>query len=377
MKTAIEYVDQNWNWLTGCTPVSEGCRYCYAANMSRRIGAMSRAQAPDAPPLMARHVGLTRTASDGRAVFNGTVRFLYDELDAPAAWKPARIFVNSMSDTFHPDVPAQALWGAFSRMCSWRQHIFLIFTKRPERAATSVAQMGGLRAYPHIWFITSVENQESADERLPHLMRIQCARRGVSMEPLLGPLDLSSWLDGIDWGVLGGESGTKARPMHPDWARNIRDQFVASKTPFFFRQWGNWSPNCLCATSRPHRTTPRPEPGKPGVMFHCGKKGAGRVLDGRTWDDLPGSLGGGPVLGHTRPVIDEDGYITGDVGEVLVWPRRMIVRPDIGDVAIGEAASRLPIRFDGYHFTALDGRRFVLSVVVVDDEPREVWERVE
>lgn len=292
MKTDIEYVSQNWNWLVGCTPVSDGCRYCYAAAMSRRIGGMSRAQVDDAPPLMARHVGLTRTASDGRAVFNGVVRVDRAVMDAPKRWKPARIFVNSMSDTFHESVPDEALWAAFSRMAAWRQHVFLVFTKRPERAARFVAGMGGLNAYPHIWFIASTENQQAANERLPHLLSIQCARRGVSMEPLLGPLDLTVALPYIQWGVVGGESGAKARPMHPDWVRGIRDQFRAANVPFFFKQWGKWSPNCLCSSPKAHRTCPRPEPGKPGVMFACGKKLAGRSLDGRTHDALPGEIGG-------------------------------------------------------------------------------------
>ena len=111
--------------------------------------------------------------------------------------------------------------------------------------------------------------------------------RWVSIEPMLGPVDLSRHRQGLKWVVVGGESGPHARPMHPDWVRSLRDQCIAENVSFYLKQWGEWAPDCLCETKQPHRTTPRPKPGKVGVLFHCGRKNAGDELDGEQWHQIP------------------------------------------------------------------------------------------
>ena len=324
----IEWTDATWNPITGCSVVSAGCKHCYAMRLA---GTRLR----DHPS----RAGLTRPTAAG-PVWTGDVRLNTDSLDQPLHWKnPRRIFVCAHSDLFHPNVPNDWIDLIFVAMSLAPQHTFQILTKRPARmldwfqsnpyerilgladiiraSRPHLCSVGisdpNITPWPNVWLGVSVENQATADERIPLLLDTPAAIRWISAEPLLGPLDLSDipWpashvrfpdsdditdarpalveFEGtrIDWIVAGGESGPGARPSHPDWFRSLRDQCRAAGMPFFFKQWGSWAPDCICQTPRPHFMARRPTPGKLGVMFQCGKRAAGRLLDGREWNQYP------------------------------------------------------------------------------------------
>lgn len=231
----IEWTDVTWNPVTGCDKISPGCKHCYAERMAGRLQAM--------------RVDKYR---DGFAV-----AIHFEALDIPLRWrKPRTIFVNSMSDLFHPHVPFSFIHAVFHTMTKAGWHRYQVLTKRPDR----VVELGDLLPWQqHIWLGVSVENAAYV-HRIDQLRQTGARVKFLSLEPLLGPLpDLN--LDGIDWVIVGGESGPGARPMQADWARDIRDQCLAAGVPFHFKQWG-------------------------GVF----KKRHGRLLDGRTWDEMPGDL---------------------------------------------------------------------------------------
>lgn len=273
-KTKIEWTDATWNPVTGCSKVSEGCRHCYAER------------------LIPRAYGSERKFTD--------VRCHPERLDQPLRWrKPRRIFVNSISDLFHEAVPEEFIWKVFESMNDASWHIFQILTKRPHRMRKFLEKWVSVKTYaygpfpwPYIWLGVSVEDQQTADQRIPLLIQTPAAVRWISAEPLLGPI----LLDGLrrtpgnsypklDWVVVGGESGPNARPMHPDWARSLRDQCIAAGVPFFFKQWGEWGP-CQAAVAPPS-SVPIVSRGIRVVMSHIVKKAAGRLLDGRTWEEFP------------------------------------------------------------------------------------------
>lgn len=231
-KSGIEWTDSSWNPLTGCTKVSPGCQHCYAERMARRLHAMGQ-------PNYAQ--GFELTVHEHVA-------------EAPLSWKkPQVIFVNSMSDMFHHDVPLAFIQRIFSVMHRADWHIFQILTKRAERLA---ALAPSLDWAPNVWMGVSVENADWMS-RIASLKQCPAHVKFLSLEPLLGPLPGLD-LDGIDWVIVGGESGPRARPMDKRWVLEIRDQCIAAGVPFFFKQWG-------------------------GVR----KKSTGRLLEGRTWDELP------------------------------------------------------------------------------------------
>jgi protein gp37 len=230
--SSIEWTEATWNPVTGCTKVSPGCKHCYAERMSIRLRAM-----------------------DNPRYTNGFDVTLHEDLTTlPLRWKkPRRIFVNSMSDLFHADVPPRFLVACFDTMRRAHWHTYQILTKRPERAA----ELADSLPWPaNVWMGTSVENADYY-WRIDELRKIPAAVRFLSVEPLLGPVD-DIPLDGIDWVIAGGESGPRCRPMHPDWPRALRDRCVEQRVAFFFKQWG-------------------------GVN----KKRTGRLLDERTWDEMP------------------------------------------------------------------------------------------
>ena len=313
-KSAIEWTDDTWNPLAGCTPVSDGCRNCYAATMALRLEAMGQAK----------YAEVARRTTEGRAVFTGHINYAHgDAVALPLTWKrPKRIFVNSMSDLFHEAVPERFISQVYTTMEAAYWHTFMVLTKRPERMAeyttwrTKVT--GAMPA--NIWHGTSVENQKAADERIPHLLRVPAAVRFLSCEPLLGPVDLEQWVYsrrsrmrhlmhgpaclneeqaahsvppvGIHWVIVGGESGTKARPMHPDWARGLRDQAVATGAAYFFKQWGEWAPLDQLEDLEPSDMDQRQAVFDDGprittTVRRVGKSAAGRLLDGRTWEEVP------------------------------------------------------------------------------------------
>lgn len=291
MKSKIEWTDYVWNPVIGCRKVSRGCWYCYAERMANRLLAMG----------VKEYDGLL---NDG--FWNGTVRLLEDRLDEPLHWKkPRRVFVDSMSDLFHEDVPGEFIQKVYEVMGKTPQHTYLILTKRPERMQVFFMANYRLR---NVWLGVSVENQQTAEVRIPYLLRTPAAVRFVSCEPLLGFVDLTDircrdgfhwdalrgfqWQDGyndyqagtnkLDWVIVGGESGVCARPMHPDWVTSLRDQCQAASVPFYFKQWGEWAP-AVTSDERYDYTFPN------GVkMVRVGKRKAGRMLDGRIWDEYPG-----------------------------------------------------------------------------------------
>ena len=230
--SSIEWTQATWNPVTGCTKVSFGCRNCYAERMAHRLKAM----------------GLNKY----RNGFEVTTH--PDVLAAPLQWKrPRLVFVNSMSDLFHEQVSADFIARVFDIMNRAHWHTFQVLTKRPERAQ-ELSQ--SLTWTPNIWLGTSIETRRWLP-RLTHLAGVNARTRFLSLEPLLGPLsDLN--LESINWVIVGGESGPGARPMKAEWVREIRDSCIHSQVPFFFKQWG-------------------------GVF----KKRTGRILDGRTWDEMP------------------------------------------------------------------------------------------
>src|ERR1044072_5701937 len=231
-KTSIEWTEMTWNPVTGCTKISPGCANCYAERMSRRLQAMGQA--------------------NYRNGFKLTVQ--PHMLSLPEEWRtPQTIFVNSMSDLFHRDVPTDYIHRVFGVMNRASHHRYQILTKRSQRLMRLSPQLSW---QPHIWMGVSVES-DAYTFRIDHLRQTHAHVKFLSLEPLLGPLkDLN--LGGIDWVIVGGESGPQARAMRSEWLLDIRDQCLAAQVPFFFKQWGGTR-----------------------------KKAAGRELDGRTWDQMP------------------------------------------------------------------------------------------
>lgn len=302
----IEWTEKTWNPIVGCRKVSPGCLNCYAEMMSARLAGQAR-KANGKGGRKANYLSVV----DGRGRFNGKAIVVPDAFDDPLKWrKPRMVFVNSMSDLFHEHVDFGTLTDLFNVMNEASRHTFQVLTKRADR----MREFTAWKCYgvmPHlgenIWLGVSVENRKHGLPRIDHLRHSYAAVRFLSCEPLLedlGPLDLS----GIDWVIVGGESGPRARPMHPRWAEKIRDQCIDQGIPFFFKQWGEWSPG----SSRNRKTDqamltdgtmysfplkPKQKhlqgsggwkPGLlPTIIARRGKKRTGRLLDGRTWDEMP------------------------------------------------------------------------------------------
>jgi protein gp37 len=233
--SSIEWTEATWNPVTGCDKVSPGCAHCYAERMAHRLEAMG--------------------VQNYRNGFGLTLQ--PHMLEVPAGWRtPRRIFVNSMSDLFHVRVPTPFIEDVFAAMKRANWHQYQILTKRSERLLELNEQLPWGQ---HVWMGVSVENARFM-HRVDHLRQTSAKVKFLSLEPLLGPL-AGLVLDGIDWVIVGGESGPKARSMDPAWVASIRDQCRAAGVAFFFKQWG-------------------------GVF----KSRTGRSLDGRTWDEMPGAM---------------------------------------------------------------------------------------
>ena len=270
-RTGIEWTDATWNPLSGCSVVSPGCTNCYAMKLAHRYTGT------------ALYKGLTQSVN-GHAVWTGKIALNERMLDAPLGWRrPRRIFVNSMSDLFHENVADETIDRIFDVMDRAGRHVFQILTKRADRMEAYMMARPG-PALPNVWLGVSVEDQARADERIPPLTRTPAAIRFLSCEPLLEALEIGPYLaghGGPDWVIAGGESGPAARPPHPDWMRGLRAQCRAAGTKFFFKQWGEWGPVEHAVPGRIYRSHP-----VHGVNRY-GKRAAGRMLDGRTWDELP------------------------------------------------------------------------------------------
>jgi protein gp37 len=266
--TGIEWTGTTWNPVTGCDRVSEGCDNCYALTLAKRLKAM----------------GNVRYQSDGDPRTSGPgfgVTMHEDKLSEPLRWRePQVVFVNSMSDLFHPKVTTHFISAIFATMAVTPRHTYQVLTKRPARMASLTSSprfvetvLGRASEFdvgqprwplPNVWLGVSVENQQRANERIPKLLATEAAIRFLSCEPLLGPVQISASvsspeeLRAVSWVIVGGESGNRSRPMDPAWARSLRDECVASRIAFFMKQWGGRTP-----------------------------KAGGRELDGRTWDEMP------------------------------------------------------------------------------------------
>jgi len=350
-KTKIEWTDATWNPVTGCSLVSEGCRYCYAA-------ALAASRLKNHPS----RKGLAKRNAAGVAQFTGEVRFNEKWIDQPLSWrKPRRIFVCAHADLFHENVPDEWIDKVFAVMALCPQHTFQVLTKRPERMRKYLSDVHAARwmliegdasamgfeprgldndgfdwlankgFLPNVWLGVSIEDQPTADTRIPYLLETPAAVRFVSAEPLLGAVDLTAvewkdedaevrsnvltaeaWIDNscsasayvneadgmtrLDWVIVGGESGDHARAMDPQWARTLRDQCSAAGVPFLFKQWGVWAPR--------NAVPDLPEWNAPGIQFdvhaypskegdarnfvwRIGKGRTGRLLDGVTHDGFP------------------------------------------------------------------------------------------
>lgn len=354
-KTKIEWTDATWNPITGCNVVSPGCTNCYAMKLAGTRLAHHPSRA-----------GLTIDTKAG-PVWNGKLRFNSEWIEQPLRWKrPRRIFVCAHGDLFTEGVETHWLDQIFAIMALCPHHIFQVLTKRPERMRAyleinpdilrdrwfrsvpsgewriSVSEAyarlhphaseemrnlynctGPTWPLPNVWLGVSIEDQARADERIPYLLTTPAATHWISAEPLLGPVDIKDalanpkwngeplWqLNRIDWVVAGGESGIDARPMHPDWARSLRDQCEAAHVPFFFKQWGEWAPQVGAVdgwalgddpeVSRfDHRDWEDGHWGEPYRPAWCddieddtvsriGKRNAGRLLDGIEHNAMPG-----------------------------------------------------------------------------------------
>lgn len=232
MKTQIEWTEYSWNPVTGCTKFSEGCMNCYAERMARRLHAM----------------GNERYANGFKVTLH------HDLVEKPLTWRtPRLIFVNSMSDLFHRDVPIKFIKQVFATMSSANQHVYQIVTKRAERLAEVAPKL----SWPsNVWMGVTIESKRQIG-RLDYLRTVPAAVRFLSMEPLLSDFPVLN-LDGISWVIVGGESGPRSRPIDKRWVDTIHRHCIAQDVPFFFKQWGGFK-----------------------------KAEAGRLYKGRTWDEMP------------------------------------------------------------------------------------------
>ena len=235
-QSSIEWTEHTWNPTTGCTKISQGCKYCYAEVMTKRLQAM----------------GLEKYKEGFKVV-----RAHPEELLRPYEWKNSKIvFVNSMSDLFHEDIPLDYIKMVFGVMNDCSQHQFQVLTKRAERLA-EISHL--LKWTPNIWMGVSVEDQR-VEDRISYLQKSHAKIKFLSLEPLIGPLPELN-LNGIDWVIVGGESGRKPRPIKEEWVLDIREQCNRAGTAFFFKQWGGTN-----------------------------KKKSGRTLDGRIYDAMPAQI---------------------------------------------------------------------------------------
>lgn len=309
----IEWTEKTWNPITGCTKISEGCRNCYAEPMAKRMKAIG-----DAGGSQKYKEGFDKVVCHEKA------------LNEPLKWKnPCKIFVCSMSDIFHDDVPFDFIDKIFETMTKCPQHTFMILTKRPKRMREFMRVSNGGRwgAMPslisHIWFGVTAENQEQANKRIPELLRfplIPAVKKFVSIEPMLGPIDLTkiqhledtgaskfpviiNSLEGtynitdgyesiehdkcpkLDWVIVGGESGKGARPMHPDWVKYLQEDCKEFEVPFFFKQWGEYVTFAQVPDENLILNNFSDEDMRD--FYKVGKKKAGCLLDGKEYKEIP------------------------------------------------------------------------------------------
>lgn len=293
-KTNIGYLTHTWNPIAmKCTPVSEGCKNCWHIKMAKRLSGAFKQRGEDLE-----HVW--------RAYDGGDPALLLGEVGAPVHFiKPLVIGVQFMGDLFHKKIPREFIERIFMAMYKCKQHTFVILTKRPDSMRKFISSHAFLSnsPLPNVWLGVSVEDQKTANERIPLLLQTPAAKRFVSYEPALGMVDFTNieeskgefinslWLEegekdidekyggaSLDWIIMGGESGSGARPMHPDWARSVRDQCKAAGVPFFFKQWGEWYYENNRNNTVEHHSW---------GLFKVGTKHAGRQLDSMEYSEIP------------------------------------------------------------------------------------------
>lgn len=362
----IEWTQETWNPLIGCSKVSPGCKNCYAIQT-----AWIRLHNPK---MAERYAGVVEKTAAGNLNWTGKVNVANEAIDKPLRRKqPTMYFVNSMSDLFHEAVPFEVIDKIFAVMGRCQHHTFQVLTKRPVRmleyyksdpyqrilnasysldlpkghslgAGIDNPNTPGAWGWKHVWLGVSVENQHTANERIPLILQVPAAVRFLSCEPLLGPVRLDHIdADGaghkeycqidaltgrhtdmarpcrdvkkIDWVIVGGESGKDARPVHPDWVRSLRDQCQKAGAAFFFKQWGQWAPIDMpwwSGDPMPLAANEQWLNQQGGSGFHggdiyrmrnIGKAKAGRILDGREWNEFPGK--------KAEPAEDPDLHFTG------------------------------------------------------------------
>lgn len=291
---------ETWQPVSGCSPVSEGCRNCFAA----RMAATRLKHHP-------RYAGLA-TIENGKARWTGEVRLNRDVLGQPLHWKkPRRVFVCSMSDLFHEDVPFEFVDNVFNVMETAGQHTFQLLTKQPKRVLKycQYHRPAGVRGWmpplPNVHLGVSVENQSAADARREYLRQCPAAIKFISYEPTLGPVDWAGW-EFVDQIISGGESGPGARPSHPDWHRATRDFCQEHDIAYFFKQWGGWVPNesgcgrdyhfnskhiCLNLAGESFDGWMEAHGEHIAILAKASKKHAGHLLDGRAWQQFPQGAG--------------------------------------------------------------------------------------
>lgn len=333
-QTNIEWADYTFNPWRGCTKVSEGCAHCYAETLSKRNPAVLGEWGKGKPRVLA-----------SKAMWQSPLKWNEEAGKAEqwAANERPRVFCASLADWLDDEVPLLWLERLLQVIRATPNLDWLLLTKRPQNWDMRLCCVFGLTqdatlrqwieawragdAPLNIWIGTSVENQSAADERIPVLLRIPARIRFLSCEPLLGPVnidvgfryfgdgnhivqlccgrsdcDCSQFQKAIHWVIAGGESGPKARPMHPDWVRSLRDQCAAVKVPFLFKQWGEWLPGCQYQPGDKERLTEQAQHSfsLDDHSWWVGKKNAGRQLDGRTHDDFPPSITGLPKGDHRQ-----------------------------------------------------------------------------
>lgn len=251
-ETQIEWTDSTWNPVVGCTILSAGCKNCYAMEMARRLEAMG----------ITKYQGLTKRTNQ-KTVWSGQIKEDYSALDIPRNWKkPRKVFVNSMSDLFHEKISSKFIADVWKVMSETPQHNYQILTKRPERMLAELNNLDPI-ALPNVWLGTSVESADYVS-RIETLKQVNAVIRFISFEPLIGSVGEVD-LTGVDWAIVGGESGRAARPIKEDWIDEIYDQCQTSGTAFFFKQWGSW--------------------GKDNKRRS--KKANGREYRGQVWNGMP------------------------------------------------------------------------------------------
>lgn len=311
MKTKIEWADITINPIVGCSHCSPGCDHCYAERFAARLARN--------PKTAAKYAGIVDKHGKWTGKISEEGWGCFDTLP----YTPKRVFLGSMTDVFHENVPESTISDIFYNIeYMWEQHTFLLLTKRPQNAKKFIEM------YPlpkNVWLGVTVCNQQEADEKIPILLQTPAAKRFVSLEPLLGQVDLTRYLEmeerryqGDDvsgfidytpllhWVICGGETGPGARPMHPIWVRSLLNQCQKTGTPFFFKGWGDWLPCTELPDDFDISRYPAGDIGTDGIFipppvyeiplrnnvrsedtFHVGKKCAGRLLKGREWNEVP------------------------------------------------------------------------------------------